>query len=258
MNFKLDKKIIISVATGLVGAIIVALVIFFSRSSDGKVSKEVVVEHLVKVYKLSKDLDADTLVTKDDLQNYFIPKDEFNDSFVVAIEQIKGVKTQRSIKEGELLKLNSFHIVEEKKIPEGYVAYTLKVDRISSLAWLVKPDDVVDILGVTKTNATKAKKLSTIVLQSITIFSVDFPKEDKNKKISDNATGTVTLLLTAQDATKLFLLNDAGKYTLMLRGDGNNEQWSDVKSVEIAQLQGEVLKKKTLPRHKFIEIVEVK
>lgn len=255
MDFKLDKKVIISIATGLTGAIIVALVIFFSRES---VSKEVVVKNLVKVYKLSKDVEADSLVTKEEVEKHFIAEKEFNDKLISSLEQIRGVKTQKSMKKGELLKLDSFHTITENKIPEGYVAYTLKVDRISSLSWLIKAGDFVDILGVTKTTSSKSEKLSNIALQAIEIFSVNFPKEDKNKKISDNATGTITLLLRAQDATKLFLLNETGKYTLMLRGDGDNEPWSDIKAVSVAQLQGEVLKKKTLSRDKSVEIVEVK
>ena len=99
-------------------------------------------------------------------------------------------------------------------IPPNMRAISVQVDSAASIARLIKPGDMVDIL-VTLT----AQDQTVTVLQNVLILAIDQQTETKYKKevVNINTVAIVTFALTLKDAEKLVLASSQGPLQLALR-----------------------------------------
>ena len=233
---KVDKKILIALGAGL-GAAVVATLLFviIDAFKAPEQAPTRVVE--VRVMKALKDIPEGVMTVPEMLGYTTVPAQKMRPDAIVDPVQIANLKTLHVIKEGTVLTKSDFQNFTPTAIPEGFVAMSLQIDTVSGVTWMLKPDDIVDIIGVLRpvASANKSGQISTILLQAIRILAVEAPKAKKDKNIGVNEKGTVTLLMKPEEAQKLMLLSTAGEYTMTLRGGGDDAQ-RKIQPVSVAQI----------------------
>ncbi len=100
-------------------------------------------------------------------------------------------------------------------IPDGYRAVTMGVDETTSVEGWARSGAKVDVLLVSSVNN---KPTGTVIVQNAKVLSGGGTEQrsDSGKTVEAN---TVTLLVTADEATKMQLAQSAGHLSLILRGD---------------------------------------
>jgi len=233
---KVDKKILIAVGAG-VGAALLATLLFVIVDSFKAPEKprEKVVE--VRVLKALKEIPEGTLATPEMLGYTTVPMLKVGEGTIVDPVQVANLKTLHTIASGSVLQKSDFQSFTPATIPEGFVAMSLEVDTVSGVTWMVKAEDTVDIIGVLRPvgGSDKRGQISSVLLQAVRILAVEAPKAKKGKDVNVKDRGTVTLLMTPEQAQKLMLLSEAGKYTMALRGAGDETE-RKILPVSVAQL----------------------
>ena len=101
------------------------------------------------------------------------------------------------------------------KIPRGMRAISLRTDEAADVAGFVQPGSSVDVL-VTYHPENGSGFQSAAVLQNVRVLAID-QRSEPEADAKPNASGTVTLLVTPQDAAKLSQASSLGKLTFILR-----------------------------------------
>lgn len=201
---KVEKRVIISAAAGLMAALIVFLFLFvLTRPRLPSEPAE-----RVKLLVAGRDIPAEAEIKPEDiaritLVSKTVPFGTFTDP-----SKLKGIKTTRDIKAGEIISASAFTSGGKETIPSGYVATSLKVDNVSGVAGMIKPGDRVDIVGTY--SSSPGDRISKVILQAIEVFSSTYKEGGRDF--------TVTLLVKLEDVQKLLLAYKGGDYTLALRG----------------------------------------
>jgi len=233
---KVDKKVMIAVGAG-VGAALFATLLFVIVDSFKAPEKprEKVVE--VRVLKALKEIPEGTLATPEMLGYTTVPMLKVGEGTIVDPVQVANLKALHTVASGSVLQKSDFQSFTPATIPEGFVAMSLQVDTVSGVTWMVKPDDIVDIIGVLRpvSGTDKRGQISSVLLQAVRILAVDAPRPKKGKQVDVRENGTVTFLMKPDQAQKLMLLSEAGKYTMALRGAGDETE-RKVPPVSVAQL----------------------
>jgi len=103
-------------------------------------------------------------------------------------------------------------------IPEGYRAYTVKVDEFSGVAGLLKPGDRVDVVGTFNVrDGSRREEMSKIILQNVEVKAVGQNFNDADKSMSEKLSRSVTLLVRPYQVESLQLAASNGKLRLALR-----------------------------------------
>ena len=221
----LDKKTLIALGAG-VGAAFVATALFVivTPSKKSEVPTEKKVE--VRVLKAMQDIPKGVNVTQEMVTYTSVPAANARLDLIVDTDQIANLKTSKEIKTEALLSKSDFLSIAPTSIPKGYVAMSLEIDTISGIGWMLKGGDTIDVIGVLRPTEPGDKRgnVAKVQLQAIRVLAVDSPKPKKEKQIGTREKGTVTLLVTPEEAQKMMLVASAGEYTLALRGAGDDEQ----------------------------------
>ena len=106
------------------------------------------------------------------------------------------------------------------EIPDGYRAVTIRVDAQSSVEGWARPGARVDIVWTTQ---NKGRQAVITVVQNAKVLSAEQLTQSQVEQAGKNVSipGTVTLLVTAQDAKKIQLAKTTGTLNLTLRGDND-------------------------------------
>ena len=116
-------------------------------------------------------------------------------------------------------------------IPAGKRAMSITVSQVTANAGFVKPGDVVDVVGIFPTNAPLPANAITVgsghlvavtVVQSLKVLAigaaVQAPQQSGQANgLTPSNAGSVTFLLTPEQASKLFLAEDTGTLRLVQR-----------------------------------------
>ncbi|MGI6680745.1 MAG: Flp pilus assembly protein CpaB [Bdellovibrionota bacterium] len=109
-------------------------------------------------------------------------------------------------------------------IPEGYRAVTINVDVTSSVEGWARAGAFVDVVW---NSVLQGKPSATVIVQNAKILSAERVVEGNTQEgqVSQaQVPSTVTLLVLADDATKIHLAATTGKLSLQLRGDDTDEK----------------------------------
>lgn len=120
-------------------------------------------------------------------------------------------------------------------IPEGYRAVTINVDVTSSVEGWARAGAFVDIVWNSMVNG---KPSAFVIVQNAKILSAERQVEGNPQEGQAPVPSTVTLLLLADDATKIHLAETTGKLSLQLRGDDVENGVETRTSLTIDDLMG--------------------
>jgi len=260
-----DKKTLVALGAGL-GAAIVATLLFIMIDSfkEPEPKAEKTVE--VRVLKAIKDIPKGVNVTPEMMTYTSVPANNARIDMIADPDQISNLKTAKEIKAEALLSKSDFLSIAPSTIPEGFVAMSLEINTVSGVTWMLKEGDVVDIIGVLRPTEPGDKRgnVSKVQLQAIRVLAVDAPAPKKDKQIGTSEKGTITLLMTPEQAQKLMLVSTVGEYSLALRGSGDTAEHpiNAISVPEVIDTPKTVVKKAASPQRIVVRsqltVVEVK
>lgn len=221
-----DKKMIIALGAGL-GAALIATSVFVMigtfKTPEPKSSKTVE----IRVLKATKDIARGGEITPEMVTYTSVPAENARMDMIVDHDQIANLKTAKDIKAETLLSKSDFVSIVPTSIPKGYIAMSVEINTVSGVTWMLKEGDTVDVIGVLRPTESSDKRgtVSKVQLQAIRVLAVESPQPKNDKQIGTAEKGTITLLMTPEQAQKMMLVSTAGNYTLALRGVGDDEQY---------------------------------
>lgn len=203
------RTVLISSVAAIIAGIIAVLLIWLFAGGKSKPKEE-----YVSVIVTKRDISANTVVSNEDIEIKKLPSKLIPANAVKNLSQTVGMRVSRDVKKGEILTTDVLYTVSSIVVPEGYVALGLKIDNISGVGGLIKPGDLVNVIGfqrIQRAGGMGQDMVSATVLQNIKVLFVDGVSQ-KESKIS-----TVVLQLTPEDAQKLVFLYNSGNYALALK-----------------------------------------
>jgi pilus assembly protein CpaB len=262
---RFDNKTLMALGAGL-GAALIATFLFamIDAFKQPVQMHEKVVE--LRVLKALKKIPEGAVLSPEMVEYTTVPVQNARLDLVVDPAQITNLKTVRPIAAEALLSKEDFQNPTATSIPRGYVAMSLQVDTVSGVTWMLKEGDAVDVIGVLRPTDSSDRRgnIATVELQAIRILSIESPKVKKEKQVSTTEKGTITLLMTPEQAQKLMLVSTAGNYSLALRGRGDDAEHT-VTPLSVSELiasKKAAPKKNVRPRraavHSRLQVVEVK
>jgi pilus assembly protein CpaB len=177
--------------------------------------------HLVRVIAARRYLSAYSRIKAGDLEWREMPAEYVVKGYVTsdadAVEQLALVAfnadeplTYNKISSGSASLSNS--------VPEGMRALSLPVDKVSGIAGLIRPGDLVDVLYL---DGQKKPDLSVAMLfQGVKVLAAGNIFSEHQEK--DAAEGSVTLAFSPQDAQLAMLALNLGALQLALRSGGDS------------------------------------
>lgn len=222
----LDKKTLIALGAGL-GAALIATSLFVMIDTFKKPEPKAEKRVEVRVLKAIKDIQKGENVTPEMVTYTSVPAENARMDMIVDPDQIANLTTSKEIKAEALLSKSDFLSLAPSSIPKGHVAMSLEIDTVSGVTWMLKEGDIIDVIGVLRPTEPSDKRgtVSKVQLQAIRVLAVESPKPKKDKQVGTTEKGTITLLMTPEQAQKMMLVSTAGDYTLALRGAGDDEQY---------------------------------
>ena len=146
--------------------------------------------------------------------------------------QVDGSKAARSIKAGSPLRIDD--VMEKPKgfaetLEPGTRAITIEVDEINSMAQMVKPGNMVDLMLIVPDADDPAGGFrALLVLQQVKVLATGQTVESRASKGDDNQGGpggkkntysNFTFEVTPQNAARIALAQQVGKIRAVLRGN---------------------------------------
>ena len=199
-----------------VATLVTLLVFSFMNTSEVKVKKE---EATYPVVIAKIEIKANTIIKAEMIEIKKIPMQYVPlgvvTSLNAAIEKVllSGASAGQMIF-GKDIKDKDASLGLSYIIPPNMRAISVQVDSAASIARLIKPGDMVDIL-VTLT----AQDQTVTVLQNVLILALDQQTETKYQKevVNINTVAIVTFALNLKDSEKLVLASSQGPLQLALR-----------------------------------------
>ncbi len=158
---------------------------------------------------------------------------------VKGFDQIKGYFARSMIVPGEPLISDLITPVRPTNaitasIPEGYRAVTINVNATSSVEGWALPGAKVDVIWASR---IRGEAGVTVIVQNAKILSAE-RQIDTSAKVGAPVPSTVTLLVSAEDSSKVQLAATAGALSLSLRGDTDPGKGVSGSSITVGQLYG--------------------
>lgn len=101
-------------------------------------------------------------------------------------------------------------------LPPGMRAVSVRVDEASSVAGFALAGNYVDVMVIIQPQASEAKPVSKVILQSIRVLATGQQMQQRNDG-KPSLVNTVTLLVTPAQAERLKLAESEGKLQLSIR-----------------------------------------
>jgi len=200
---KMDKKKIAGLVSGVLGALFLYIYTEHIRNVSG------VSTGFVEVLISKREIEMGERLTMDILELKRIPRKYLSSSMVLKrdIDAVLMRKVTSRIPKGEYI---LWQVLQEDayggfsgKIPSGKRAVAFNVDEISSVGYMIKTGDVVDVIGVFRKDG---ELYSGIILQNILVLSGPV-----------RGSSTIVLSLSPDEANALFLAASAGSISFVLR-----------------------------------------
>lgn len=184
-----------------------------------------VVDEMGDVLILSRDVKIGEKLEPSMFKKERRPKSVISSFMINDFYQVEGSFARADVLKGEVLEKEQ---VTTKKpintitanIPEGFRAVTINVNVTSSVEGWARAGAFVDIVWNSIING---KPSATVIVQNVKILSAERQVEANPENGQVAVPSTVTLLVLAEDATRILLAETTGKLSLQLRGD-NQEQ----------------------------------
>ena len=149
-----------------------------------------------------------------------IPKGAFTKpSMAVGRSAANPIFKNEPVLEERLMPENAIVEVGLPSLPPNTRAVSLRVDEISGISGLLKPDDLVDVIAVSSIPEGPLDKTARVLLEQVRILWVSNSGESENQA-SRNWRGVVTLSVTAEQAA---VLASVEKEKLLLAGRNSRD-----------------------------------
>jgi len=238
-------KLLVAVSIfALLSFSVIALLLFSTGSTTASV-KPVVVEKdepeikMVDVLVPIQDVDAGQPLEPALFKKESRPQIGVSGRVVRDFEEIKGHYSRSLIVSGQPLYRDYITNVRPTNaitanIPEGYRAVTISVDARSSVEGWARPGAKVDVVWASK---IRGQPGVTVIVQNARILSAERQIDTKSQP-GMPVPSTVTLLVSAADASRIQLAATTGALSLNLRGDNDGGKGTSGSSLTVGDLLG--------------------
>jgi len=202
-EMKMDKKKIAGLASGILGALFLYIYTEHIKDISG------ISSGFVEVLVSKREIEMGERLTMDIVELKKIPKKYLSSSMVLKrdVDAVLMRKVASRVPRGEYI---LWHILQEDayggfsaKIPSGKRAVAFNVDEVSSVGYMIKSGDVVDVIGVFRKDG---ELYSGFVLQNVLVLSGPV-----------RGSSTMVLSLSPEEVNTLLLASSAGNITFVLR-----------------------------------------
>lgn len=209
---KFDKKKIAGLVSGVFGAILLYIYTQHIRDVSG------VSSGFVDVLVSKREIERGERLSMEILELKKLPKKYLSSSMVLKkdIDAVLMRRVVSPVPKGEYI---LWHILQEDayggfagKIPQGKRAIAFSVDEVSSVGYMMKTGDVVDVLVVFRRDG---ELYSGFILQNVLVLSG-----------SVKGSSTVVLALSPEEANALLLASSAGSIFFALRNPDDGKPFS--------------------------------
>lgn len=185
------------------------------------------------VLAAAENLSPGMCITEDVIRKINWPGDSIPESLITEYKDVLGLYVSSPLASGEPLVRNK--LSEDSltgkiagRVPKGYRAMAIEVDRAVKAGGLLEAGSFVDVLTVVSERGRPP--VSKIILQNIKVLSVGVRKTDPEEEGNDEGSASrpgseeaVTLLLLPEEAEKLALATTKGKIRVMARGTADTD-----------------------------------
>lgn len=233
------KKVILF---ALIMAIVAgALLYFYLDNLEQDTVVEVVYEDVLVA---AVDIPAYSVITADMLTLTQVPEGTSHPLAAHSSDDVIGNVTENLIVAGEEIlpiKLKKQGEVDSGMsyvVPEGMRAVTIAVDEISGVAGFIQRGDYVDVIafidinylqgvvdetGEVVTEESTEIQTSLFVVQNVCVAAVGTTMQSGTAETGEMIYGSITLLLTPEEALRVNLCAKGGILTVALRSSGDHE-----------------------------------
>ena len=177
--------------------------------------------------------------------------------------QVDGAKAARSIKAGSPVRIDD--VMEKPKgfaetLEPGTRAITIEVDEINSMAQMVKPGNMVDLMLIVPDADDQDRGYrAVLVLQQVKVLATGQRVESRTSTGDDNQGGkggkqnnysNFTFEVTPQNAARIALAQQVGKIRAVLRGnnDVSTTALNDINSKSMLNTGRKLVDKVAVPK----------
>lgn len=176
---------------------------------------------VVDVAVAARDMDAGTIVERDDVRLVEWPAGSLPSGFSRSAAEVVGRGLLTSVKANEPLLSTKLALKEAGgglpiRIPEGKRAMSVRVDDVVGVAGFVLPGTRVDVLVTLDQRAQQSEPRTRVLLQNVIVAAAGQATE-RNDDGNPETVPVVTLLVAPDDAEKLTLAATRGQIQLALR-----------------------------------------
>jgi len=221
-NMKPEQRfLIIALAAGAAAA---ALGYFYISGMEQSMMAKM---EPVKVLVAADYIPAYTELKKDMVEYSELPKNFITSAHVLDFEKAKNKITLVPFIKGEPIMINKISESSEElntAIPTGMRAVSVAVDEQSSVDYMVKAGDYVDVVLTFEINENKkVYTVTATILQSVRVIATGSDSSGTSKEGSYSA---ITLALTPEETELLIFAREKGRISFALRpvGDTTKEK----------------------------------
>jgi pilus assembly protein CpaB len=235
-NEKPERRLfIIAVTAGLIAA---ALGYFYISGMEQSVMSKM---EPVKVLVAADYIPAYTEIQKDNVEYKEVPKNLVTSAHVLDFQKAKNKITLVPFIKGEPIMMNKISESAEKlntAIPTGMRAVSLAVDEQSSVDYMVKAGDYVDVVLTFEINENKkVYTVTATILQAVRVIATG--NDFSGNASKDQSYSAVTLALTPEETELLIFAREKGRISLALRPVGDTAK-EKIKLASINELISQI------------------
>ena len=210
----MKKRIVLFIALLLGLASAIAVYGYLQKHEKSKAYQDT-----VRVVVAAQNIEPRQQIKIEQLTLKEMPREMVNLQAVTSFDQVVGQFARERIFAGEeVLKARLIKGFEDYgiviKIPEGYRAMSIPVDKAIGVSGFVRPGDLVDVVaGFAET--VMGKNMAKVILDKVLVLAIDQELSEEERKPEEAK--TVTVAVTPQQAEELAVALDHGVVRLALR-----------------------------------------
>ena len=258
----MNRKALLTIAGAIIcGAIAILMVNHYIKKKEKDLYRGM---ELVSIIAVTKDVDAGTMISTSILAKRSMPKKYVHGNAVapkdinLVLGQVLNFPLKRGDpllwtdlgKEGEAVRVRGL----AGTITRGERALSISVDIVSGISGLLKPNDHIDIL-CTARNQKTGEEATLTILQNITILATG--SDLSRAGASSGRYGTLTLLVTLEEAELLTFAQEKGKLVAILRNPEDIETHKDIPKVTFSDIMRTEFRKKIQETRDKIEVIKM-
>lgn len=217
----MDKRIV-NLLIGVGIAVIAIIVINAQMQSRERLIQELIKKgQLVEVVVAKEDIPRETTITSDMVKTATVAAKTLQPGDLTSIDSVIGkfsisdILKDQHLNQESVKPLVGFKYLSDA-VPEGKRAITISVDKLSAVEGLIKPGDIVDIIGTFSFPSDKGASPPIVItlFQNVKVLAT-------NKNLSpyraEGRADTITLALDPDGTKLLTYALELGKIRLVLR-----------------------------------------